>query len=1120
MASRSENTNKTESKSDPKPDTDSPVSQPVSASPTQSSANASTTLPQDTKSYSSRLASYFPGVTTAFTNLTNTLTGATSDPHSNTSASHSTSLGSSSALSAPPTQQSSSFIPPPPTQHSQTSTFIPPPPTQLSQGSTFIPPPPPKTFTPFNPSASPSPVNLPNLSTPNLPSASIASIPPPPPKTSALPGNLPSNLPPASTFSPSSQPTSSDVFSSIPLTPPTQLTSSSSVTFDAFNSVPLTSPLTSSNAFSSVPLTSTSGSSSFFVPSSVAPPAPLVLPSVSSSETPLYAPPSNTTLSPPLFSPASSSTTDGSSYRLRGLKRPTYAPVPGLNTTPVTTPMAPPVTPSTELTDYMTVETPSHPQYTPAQYESPSNQVFSPTLTSQPPGAESAEVYRRYDVHITERERRAVYWTETPSEVRRCSWFYKASLEARYIPYEERVADLLEGEFKAAFTTGQWHKTIPLDNGEEVIMYSVKVIVHHIKPDLRLADFAWDSSSEQSIKPRIVSRGLENFDISEGEPEKIDHLLFLVHGIGSFCDLKFRPVVEVVDDFRSISLTLTASHFKSAADLGTLGRVEMLPISWHEALHSEESGIDKKLKAITLPSIPKLRYFTNDTLLDVLFYTSPVYCERIITAVAKEMNRLYAIFLARNPTYEGGVSVGGHSLGSLILFDLLSHQKPVGGLNSDDVKDSDTDDETLGKSPLLKGNSYISIPTATLGTSAPLIRYHQLSFQPRMFFAFGSPVGKCIRVPATLGTSAPLIRYHQLSFQPRMFFAFGSPVGKCIRVPATLGTSAPLIRYHQLSFQPRMFFAFGSPVGKCIRVPATLGTSAPLIRYHQLSFQPRMFFAFGSPVGKCIRVPATLGTSAPLIRYHQLSFQPRMFFAFGSPVGMFVNVRGIDVLGEEFEFPTCPKFYNIFHPFDPVAYRIEPLIVPAMEHVRPVQVPHHKGRKRMHLELKDTLEYVGSALKQKLYDSMKSTWNKVSYLAMLNKTDDHAASVSQDVTQALEEQLLAESVDAANVFPEPTQDLEPGKTVGKINGGNRVDYVLQEAPLESFNEYLFALSSHVCYWESNDTMLLVLKEIYSDLGVSADNQVPQQILPFDMDEQGGGPMEATSPTEGSRVGVL
>ncbi|XP_026678051.1 phospholipase DDHD2 [Diaphorina citri] len=699
----------------------------------------------------------------------------------------------------------------------------------------------------------------------------------------------------------------------------------------------------------------------------------------------------------------------------------------------------------------------------------------------------------RYDVHITERERRAVYWTETPSEVRRCSWFYKASLEARYIPYEERVADLLEGEFKAAFTTGQWHKTIPLDNGEEVIMYSVKVrtipldngeevIMYSVKVRVSYPSTSGSSSffvpssvappaplvlpsvsssetplyappSNTTLSPPLFSpasssttdgssyrlRGLkrptleqsllsshalEEQLLAESVDANVPSQLLTLYCMspGSFCDLKFRPVVEVVDDFRSISLTLTASHFKSAADLGTLGRVEMLPISWHEALHSEESGIDKKLKAITLPSIPKLRYFTNDTLLDVLFYTSPVYCERIITAVAKEMNRLYAIFLARNPTYEGGVSVGGHSLGSLILFDLLSHQKPVGGLNSDDVKDSDTDDETLGKSPLLKGNSYISIPTATLGTSAPLIRYHQLSFQPRMFFAFGSPVGKCIRVPATLGTSAPLIRYHQHSFKGSVrmhslaslmvrylygtymfhsgyyerFYAVRYRVER-VEYVVELGTElkdtleyvgsalkqklydSMKSTWNKVSYlamlnktddhaasvsqdvtQPRMFFAFGSPVGKCIRVPATLGTSAPLIRYHQLSFQPRMFFAFRSPVGKCIRVPATLGTSAPLIRYHQLSFQPRMFFAFGSPVGMFVNVRGIDVLGEEFEFPTCPKFYNIFHPFDPVAYRIEPLIVPAMEHVRPVQVPHHKGRKRMHLGKKTIRIFKGS----------------------------------------------------------------------------------------------------------------------------------------------------------------
>lgn len=33
---------------------------------------------------------------------------------------------------------------------------------------------------------------------------------------------------------------------------------------------------------------------------------------------------------------------------------------------------------------------------------------------------------------------------------------------------------------------------------------------------------------------------------------------------------------------------------------------------------------------------------------------------------------------------------------------------------------------------------------------------------------------------------------------------------------------------------------------------------------------------------------------------------------------------------------------------DPVAYRIEPLIMPELD-LKPVLIPHHKGRKRLHL---------------------------------------------------------------------------------------------------------------------------------------------------------------------------
>jgi len=83
----------------------------------------------------------------------------------------------------------------------------------------------------------------------------------------------------------------------------------------------------------------------------------------------------------------------------------------------------------------------------------------------------------------------------------------------------------------------------------------------------------------------------------------------------------------LVDDFRSISLQLVQSHFRTAVDQGRVNRIEVLPISWHSTLHGEDTGIDRKLKSITLGSIPKLRHFTNDTLLDILFYTSPVYCQ-------------------------------------------------------------------------------------------------------------------------------------------------------------------------------------------------------------------------------------------------------------------------------------------------------------------------------------------------------------------------------------------------------------------------------------------------------------------------------------------------------------
>lgn len=71
----------------------------------------------------------------------------------------------------------------------------------------------------------------------------------------------------------------------------------------------------------------------------------------------------------------------------------------------------------------------------------------------------------------------------------------------------------------------------------------------------------------------------------------------------------------------------------------------------------------------------------------------------------------------------------------------------------------------------------------------------------------------------------------------------------------------------------------------------------------------------------------------------------------------------------------------------------------------------------------------------------------------------------------LEEQLQLEAPQtqrtracSTSTTSSDTDNVDIEFSLGALNEGKRIDYVLQEAPLEFFNEYLFALTSHVCYW--------------------------------------------------------
>ncbi|KAF5287235.1 hypothetical protein FQR65_LT12279 [Abscondita terminalis] len=532
----------------------------------------------------------------------------------------------------------------------------------------------------------------------------------------------------------------------------------------------------------------------------------------------------------------------------------------------------------------------------------------------------------RYDVNILRREKYPVYWKDPPTEVRRCSWFSKGNTKGRFVPYEENIATMLEEEYRTAFETNSWNGTIKLPNGDAVTFYGPDVLV--LLPPMPPVDH-WGNTAQIQPATRSIKRGMDEFNIDEGEPVKIDHLLFVVHGIGSVCDLKFRSVQEVVDEFRTIALQLVLTHYRSSCETNTTSRIEVLPISWYGSLHSEGTGIDQKLKNITLKSIPRLRDFTNTTLLDILFYSSPAYCQTITSAVINNLNSIYSLFCERNPTFQGGVSLVGHSLGSLILFDILSHEKTEA--EYDNVEGAGGKDNAQ-------------------------------------------------------------------------------------------------------------------------------------------------------------EAPSLNTTEGTKVLYSHLKFKPTSFFALGSPIGMFITVRGLDKLGSDFALPTCDLFFNIFHPYDPVAYRIESLINPELANIKPVLIPHHKGRKRMHLELKETMYRVSSDLKQKVMDSMKYTWNSIFQMAMFGRQGGGHSNLEAEVDRVLEEQIAKGENRSEDVSVVEEEKIE--FDLGVLNKGRRVDYVLQEAPFEIFNEYVFAVTSHLCYWESEDTILFILKEIYTSMGISADASRP------------------------------
>lgn len=65
----------------------------------------------------------------------------------------------------------------------------------------------------------------------------------------------------------------------------------------------------------------------------------------------------------------------------------------------------------------------------------------------------------------------------------------------------------------------------------------------------------------------------------------------------------------------------------------------------------------------------------NNTAVDVLCYTSPKIQQRIVDVVRKQINNIFQEVKKQYPKFTGQVSLIGHSLGSVIAYDLLKENE-------------------------------------------------------------------------------------------------------------------------------------------------------------------------------------------------------------------------------------------------------------------------------------------------------------------------------------------------------------------------------------------------------------------------------------------------------------
>lgn len=240
--------------------------------------------------------------------------------------------------------------------------------------------------------------------------------------------------------------------------------------------------------------------------------------------------------------------------------------------------------------------------------------------------------------------------------------------------------------------------------------------------------------------------------------------------------------------------------------------------------------------------------------------------------------------------------------------------------------------------------------------------------------------------------------------------------------------------------------------------------------------------------------PETIPSNPDLEK--MLTFDVENLFLVGSPVGMFKLLAEKNIQGrnspdftpsseDQFDSPKCTNLYNIFHPCDPVAYRLEPLVVPQYGDYKPADIKF--AVKGFNTQIKE-LASLGDELSEKISSaakwltSSKKTGKEKSVEEIANNENalgDIIKGILMDAhTQHEEEEKEAHHQHNSNTSSSGQNKIIVGKNLQKmiaLNKAGRVDYSLPVGVLDF--SLVSAVSAHVSYFEDQDTSGFIMNEL-------------------------------------------